>query len=180
GAVPCLPGASEVHPPRPPAEPPLATRAETDLIPRWREGAMSPLPEEPGHALEQYRAYLECPRSIRLDPRLWRRFRWPHIAHDTLLEASHELPMLQGLPEADRKRRLRRMLVHNLLQRIDYERAQKRDVRLEVGLDDALAGSSCDLQRSLATDSPGPDGRAAAAEEGAPGQRLDAAAGAGA
>jgi RNA polymerase sigma-70 factor (subfamily 1) len=128
---------------------------------------MSPLPLEPGHALEQYRAYLECLTFIRLDPRLWRRFGWSDIVNHTLLEASHELQVLQGLPEADRKRRLRRMMLHNLLQRIEHERAQKRDVRRDVALDDALAGSSCNLQRGLAADSPGPDGRAEAAEEGA-------------
>jgi RNA polymerase sigma-70 factor (ECF subfamily) len=42
-----------------------------------------------------------------------------------------------------------------------------RDYRREASLDDALTGSSCNLQKWLATDSPGPDGRTDAAERAA-------------
>jgi hypothetical protein len=46
---------------------------------------MPPLSEEPGHALEQYPAHLECLKCIRLDPRLWRRFGWSDVVNHTLL-----------------------------------------------------------------------------------------------
>ena len=122
--------------------------------------------ESPDRALEQYRAYLECLTFIQVDPRLWRRFGWSDIVNHTLLEAYRELQMLESLDEADRNRRLRRMLMNNLLERIEKERAQKNDYRREVALDEALTDSSCNLKRWLAVETPGPDGRAEAAERG--------------
>jgi RNA polymerase sigma-70 factor (ECF subfamily) len=110
--------------------------------------------------LGRYQTYLECLTLIQVDPRLWRRFGWSDIVNHTLLEAHRELPLLEALDEADRNRRLRRMLMNNLLERIEQERAQLRDYRREVALDEALAGSSCNLQRWLAVDTPPPDVRA--------------------
>jgi RNA polymerase sigma-70 factor (ECF subfamily) len=128
---------------------------------------MSASAESSDRALEQYRAYLECLTFIQVDPRLWRRFGWSDVVNHTLLEAYKELQQLQALGEADRNRRLRRMLMNNLLERIEHERAQVRDFRREVALDEALTGSSCNLQRWLAGDSSAPDERVEAIERGA-------------
>jgi RNA polymerase sigma-70 factor (ECF subfamily) len=124
------------------------------------------MPEPTDRVLERYRVYLDCLTAIELDPRLWRRFGWSDIVNHTLLEAYRDLDRLQALNEADRNRFLRRMLVNNLLERIEHERAQGRDYRREVALDQALGESSNNLRRWLADDSTGPDGRAEAAEQG--------------
>lgn len=125
------------------------------------------MPKEPDRILERYQAYLECLTYIRIDPRLWRRFGWSDVVNHTLLEAYRELQRLEALSEADRNRRLRRMLMNNLLDRIGKEQAQVRDCRQDVHLDEALARSSGNLLKELAADTPGPDGRAEAAERGA-------------
>src|SRR5215470_18927623 len=117
--------------------------------------------------LERYRAYLDCLTHIQVDPRLWRRFGWSDVVNQTLLEAYRDLAKLQALTEADRNRRLRRMLMNNLLDRIEHERAEMRDYRREASLDEALTGSSCNLQKWLAADSVEPEGRADAVERGA-------------
>jgi RNA polymerase sigma-70 factor (subfamily 1) len=117
------------------------------------------------HTLERYQAYLQCLTYIQVDPRLWRRFGWSEIVNRTLMEAHQELHLLEALDEADRNRRLRRMLMNNLLQRIEHERAQRRDYHREVALDEALAGSSCNLQRWLEADSASPVERAVAIED---------------
>jgi RNA polymerase sigma-70 factor (ECF subfamily) len=123
-------------------------------------------PETTDRILERYRAYLECLTHIQVDPRLWRRFGWSDVVNHTLLEAYRELEQLQNLDEAGRNRRLRRMLMNNLLERIEHERAQARDYRREVLLDEALNESSYNLRQALVSDSRGPDEQAASVERG--------------
>jgi RNA polymerase sigma-70 factor (ECF subfamily) len=123
-------------------------------------------PESPNHVLERYRAFLECLTRIQVDPRLWRRFGWSDVVNQTLLEAYRDLAKLQAFDEVDRNRRLRRMLLNNLLDRIEHERAEMRDYRREASLDEALTGSSCHLQKWLAADTEGPAGHADADERG--------------
>jgi RNA polymerase sigma-70 factor (ECF subfamily) len=138
-----------------------------------REKAMPTQPESTDRILERYRAYLDCLTYVQVDPRLWRRFGWSDVVNQTLLEAYRDLAKLQELDEADRNRRLRRMLVNNLLDRIEHERAEMRDYRREASLDEALSGSSCNLQQWLAAeDAALPEDRTDAAERGA---RLAAA-----
>jgi RNA polymerase sigma-70 factor, ECF subfamily len=122
------------------------------------------VPNDPDRTLERYQAYLECLTYIRIDPRLWRRFGWSDIVNHTLLEAYRELTTLEALSEADRNRRLRRMLMNNLPDRIEHEQAKVRDHRQEVHLNGALASSSCNLHQELVADTPGPHDRAEAVE----------------
>jgi RNA polymerase sigma-70 factor (ECF subfamily) len=124
-------------------------------------------PESTDRILDRYRAYLDCLTYIQVDPRLWRRFGWSDVINQTLLEAYRDLAKLRDLDEANRNRCLRRMLVNNLLDRIEHERAEMRDYRREASLDEALTGSSCNLQKWLAADVEGPDYPADAAERGA-------------
>jgi DNA-directed RNA polymerase specialized sigma24 family protein len=86
-------------------------------VPAEEEGETVPTPSEPpDRALERYRAYLDCLTYIQVDPRLWRRFGWSDVVNGTLLEAHRERDLLEALDEADRNRRLRRMLMNNLLE----------------------------------------------------------------
>src|SRR5271165_4554392 len=109
-------------------------------------------PESTDHILERFRAYLDCLTYIQVDPRLWRRFGWSDVVNHTLLEAYRDLAKLQAQDEVARNRCLRRMLINNLLERIEHERAEMRDYRREWALEEALAGSSCNLQAWLAGD----------------------------
>jgi RNA polymerase sigma-70 factor (ECF subfamily) len=124
-------------------------------------------PDSSDSTLDRYRAYLECLTFIQVDPRLWRRFGWSDVVNQTLLEAHRDLKQLHGLSEPDCNRRLRRMLMNNLLERIEHERSQKHDYRREVALDEALSSSSCNLQRWLATDAPTPSEQVESLERGA-------------
>lgn len=125
------------------------------------------MPEAPDRILQKYQAYLECLTYIRVDPRLWRRFGWSDIVQVTLEEAYRDLKLLESLSEAERQRRLRRMLVNNLLERIEHERAKIRDHRQEVYLNDALSSSSSNLQNDLAVDAPSPAAHVESAERAA-------------
>src|SRR5262249_36780790 len=134
---------------------------------RCERGAMPTQPESSNPILERYRAYLDCLTYVRVDPRLWRRFGWSDVVNHTLLEAYRDLEKLQRQDEAARTRRPRRMLMTNLRDRIEPERAEMRDYRREASLDEALTGSSCNLKQWLAEDTDGPEGRADAVERGA-------------
>jgi RNA polymerase sigma-70 factor (subfamily 1) len=110
--------------------------------------------------LEEYRAYLETLTFIQINPRLRSEFSMSDIIQNTLLEAWRELARIEALDSDVRKRWLRKMLVRNLLEKINYFQAQKRDVRLKQSLDAALEESSCRLHSWLA------------AEDTPPGERL--------
>jgi RNA polymerase sigma-70 factor (ECF subfamily) len=102
--------------------------------------------------MEEFGAYLETLRSIQINPRLRGKFGMSDIIQDTLVEALRDLPQLEKLDPDRRKARLRTMLVHNLLEKIDEFRTRKRDVRREQSLDAAAAESSCRLQSWLAAE----------------------------
>src|SRR5438270_13889954 len=104
-------------------------------------------PSDPvNRTLEQFRAYLECLTYITIDPRLRRRFGFSDIIQKTLVEAWQTLGRIEALGPEAQKRWLRRMLVHNLLDRIEEEKAAVRDFRLEKPLEDALEQSSYRLK----------------------------------
>ena len=103
-------------------------------------------------ALEEFRAYLETLTFIQIDPRLRGKFGLSDVVQDTLIEAWRDMDRITALDAAGRKRLLRRMLVNNLLQRIDHAYAARRDARLEQPLDAAAAESSCRLQNWLAVE----------------------------
>jgi len=84
---------------------------------------MSPQPDPVNRTLEQFRAYLECLTFITIDPRLRRRFGFSDLIQKTLVEAWHTLGRIEALEPEAQKRWLRRMLVHNLLEQIDKEKA---------------------------------------------------------
>jgi len=99
-------------------------------------------------ALREYRAYLETLSFIQIDPRLRGQFSLSDLIQVTLLEAFRDLVRIAALPEPDRRRWLRRMLLNNLLDAVKRHRRERSDVSLE----DALDGSSCRLADWLAAD----------------------------
>jgi RNA polymerase sigma factor (sigma-70 family) len=77
-----------------------------------------------------------------------------------------ERDFLKGLDVVGRQRRLRRMMLNNLLERIEHERAQARDYRRELEVEEGLQKSSNDLQHWLAADTPTPEEKAELSERG--------------
>ncbi len=116
------------------------------------------MPASVNQTLEQFRAYLECLVAIQLDPRLRidpvlrSRFGWSDVINATLLEASLMLDRIQAMDPPDQERWLRKMLAHNLVDRIRRELAKGRDVRLERSLGAAIEESSCRLGDWLPAD----------------------------
>jgi RNA polymerase sigma-70 factor (ECF subfamily) len=117
-------------------------------------------PDRVNHSLGQFRAYLETLTYIQIDPRLRSRFGWSDIIQKTLLEASRMLERIEAMGPEDQKRWLRRMLINNLKEKIDYETAKCRDVRREQSLEEAVQRSSYRLRDSIA------------AEESTPSEKL--------
>src|SRR5262249_28105142 len=104
----------------------------------------APMPDLPAgaeEALGEYRAYLETLSAIQIDPRLRGQFSLSDLIQETLLEAYRDLAKIEALPEPDRRRWLRRMLLNNLLDEVRRHCHSRHDVSLEV----ALEQSSCRL-----------------------------------
>jgi RNA polymerase sigma-70 factor (ECF subfamily) len=102
--------------------------------------------------LEEFRVYLETLTFIQIDPRLRGHIRQSDIVLNTLVEAWKELDRLEGLDDAARKRRLRRMLINNLLDEVRAVTAARRNARLERSLEQAATESACRLQECLAAE----------------------------
>jgi RNA polymerase sigma-70 factor (ECF subfamily) len=103
---------------------------------------------------------------IQMDPRLRSEFSMSDIIQNTLLEAWRDLERIEALDADDRKRWLRRMLVNNRIEKIERERAKKRDYRRTQSLDAAVAESSCRLKNWLAAEDTPPGEGLARREEG--------------
>ena len=113
----------------------------------------------------EYRAYLKTLTFIQIDPRLRSKISMSDVVQDTLLKALPDRERIAALDADARKRWLRKMLVHTLLDEIDKWRAQQRDVGREKSLDDASAESSCRLQSWIVAEGTSPSGQAAQHEE---------------
>ena len=81
--------------------------------------------------LGEYRAYLETLTFIQVDPRLLSKFSISDIIQKTLLEAWEEIARMEALDDDSRKLKLRKMLIHNLLDEIDHWRNRGHDVNRE-------------------------------------------------
>jgi RNA polymerase sigma-70 factor (ECF subfamily) len=125
-----------------------------------------PEPQSTNRTLEEFRAYLETLAYIQISPRLRSKFGRSDIISHTLWEAYQELDQLRALDEQGRKRRLRRMLINNLLEEIARWKAGRRDYRRERSLETDADASSCRLQSLLVADEPSAGEQAAAREEG--------------
>ena len=115
--------------------------------------------------LEEFRAYLETLTWIQIDPRLRSKISMSDIIQSTWIKAWRELERIETMDADSRKARLRKMLIHNLLDKIEELRTGKRDVRLEQSLDEAAAESSCRLRNWLAAEQSTPSGHLVKQEE---------------
>jgi RNA polymerase sigma-70 factor (subfamily 1) len=122
--------------------------------------------ESTNRTLEAFRGYLETLTSIQVSPRLRSKFGLSDIISRTLWEAYQELDRLRAMDEPGMRRRLRRMLINNLLEEIARWKAGCRDYRRERSLEADADASSCRLQSLLAAEDTPPGVRAAAQEEG--------------
>jgi RNA polymerase sigma factor (sigma-70 family) len=82
-----------------------------------------------------------------------------------LIEAWREVERVQGLEDPHRKRRLRKMFLHNLLDAIDHESCGKCDFRREQSLEAAAEESSCRVRAALALEETPPLDRLVQEEE---------------
>ncbi len=113
----------------------------------------------------EYRAYLETLTFIQINPRLRSKFNMSDIVQDTLVKALRDRERIEAMDADARKRWLRKMLVHTLLDEIDRWRAQQRDVGREESLDAVAAESSCRLKSWIVAEGTSPSGQAAQHEE---------------
>jgi RNA polymerase sigma-70 factor (ECF subfamily) len=88
------------------------------------------------------------------------------LVQNTLVEAWPQVEQLDALDPAARKRKLRTMLMNNLLDEIDRWRTQGRDVRRERSLDEAADESSCRVKLWLAAENSSPSEHLMRDEEG--------------
>jgi RNA polymerase sigma-70 factor (ECF subfamily) len=116
-------------------------------------------------ALEQYRAYLETLTFIQVDPRIRQKVGMSDIIQNTLLEAYRDLDRIQAMDTDDRKRWLRKMLVHNLLDELRRWQGRPLEVSLEQ-LMGAAEESFCRLQDWLAAEDKWPGEGLVQKEEG--------------
>jgi RNA polymerase sigma-70 factor, ECF subfamily len=123
-------------------------------------------PDACNQLMEEFRAYLETLTYVQIDPRLRSEFSMSDIIQNTLLEAWRDLERIETLDADGRKRWLRKMLVHNLIEEIKRIRAGKRDFRRKQSLDAAAEESSCRLQNWLAVEDTSPGERLVRQEEG--------------
>jgi RNA polymerase sigma-70 factor (ECF subfamily) len=107
---------------------------------------MNKVSDPVNQTLGEFRAYLETLTFIQIDPRLLSEFSMSDLIQNTLLEAWRDLERIEALDADGRKRWLRRMLVHNLIEQIERCKAKKRDFRLKQSLEAAAEESSCRLR----------------------------------
>jgi RNA polymerase sigma-70 factor (ECF subfamily) len=116
--------------------------------------------------MEECRAYLETLTFIQVDPRLRSEFSMSDIIQNTLLEAWLDRQRIEALGADVRKRWLRKMLVHNLIEEIERCKAKKCDFRRKQSLEAAAEESSCRLRNWLAAEDTPPLERLVRQEEG--------------
>jgi RNA polymerase sigma-70 factor (ECF subfamily) len=87
---------------------------------------------------------------LRLDPRLRPRFDASDVVQDAFVRAQANRESFRGTTEAELIAWLREILANALLDRIDHERAQKRDPALERSVQGMLAESSACVDAYLA------------------------------
>jgi RNA polymerase sigma-70 factor (ECF subfamily) len=129
------------------------------------EGSMNKASDPVNQALGEFRAYLETLTFVQIDPRLLSEFSMSDIIQNTLLEAWRDLERIEALDADGRKRWLRKMLVHNLIEQIERCKAKKRDFRLKQSLEAAADESSYRLRGWLVAEDSSPGERLARQEE---------------
>jgi RNA polymerase sigma-70 factor, ECF subfamily len=116
------------------------------------------------HALEEFRSYLLLLARLQLDPGPRNRIDPSDIVQQTLLEAHAKADQFQGDGSA-LAAWLRQALVNNLREAWRALRREKRDIRREQALAEAVEHSSVRLQQMLAAPQSSPSQRAVRNED---------------
>jgi RNA polymerase sigma-70 factor (ECF subfamily) len=115
---------------------PRTTPGATELLARARQAPGEGL----GALLELYRDYLGVLARAGLGARLRSVVNPSDLVQQTFLEACRDFDQFQGTTEGQWCAWLRRILAHNLATQIErHLRAQKRDIRRRVSLDQRVA-----------------------------------------
>ncbi|MGC8642681.1 MAG: sigma-70 family RNA polymerase sigma factor [Isosphaeraceae bacterium] len=107
------------------------------LLQRARDGDLSAR----GHLLETYRGYLAVIARALMNPGLRSRVEPSDLVQETLLEAHRDFAQFTDAGTTGLAAWLRKILVRNVIDRDDFHRAERRDVRRERSID-AASGSS--------------------------------------
>src|SRR5262249_4961864 len=100
--------------------------------------------------LERFRDYLRLLARLQLDPRLQAKIDPSDLVQQTLLEAFEKRAQFAGSTQGELAAWLRQMLANNLADALRALCQQKRDVRREQSLEEALHASSIRLEKFLA------------------------------
>jgi RNA polymerase sigma-70 factor (ECF subfamily) len=103
-----------------------------------------------GRVLEPFRDYLRLLARVQIDPRLRAKIDPSDVVQQTLLEAFEKRGQFQGGTRGELAAWLRQILANNLADVLRAFGQQKRDVRREQSLEQALHASSVRLERFLA------------------------------
>lgn len=115
--------------------------------------------------LERYRSYLRALARAQLTGgRIRSKLDASDVVQQTLLEAHRDRATLRATTEPERLSWLRRILARNLANVFRDLRARKRDVSLEVRLEEELSRSSDRLEQWLGTQEHSPSEQAIQAE----------------
>jgi RNA polymerase sigma-70 factor (ECF subfamily) len=104
-------------------------------------------------------------RQLRLDPRLQRRFGASDLAQDTMLKAHKKIGEFRGTTEAELLKWLHTILLNHLRDRIEYEKADRRNFELEQALPEVVAESSARIDKWLADNQSSPSEQAVRHEQ---------------
>ena len=116
----------------------------------------------PALELERHRPYLLALARKLLDRRLWHLVDPDDVVQQTLSDAHRCRDTFKGNCEAEMRAWLRTMLLHDVADAIRHNRPIDR---LERGLQDALAQSSCRIEAMLAADQTSPSDSATRHED---------------
>jgi RNA polymerase sigma-70 factor (ECF subfamily) len=115
---------------------------------------------------ERYRdLVLLWARQLHLDPRLQRRFDSSDLAQDTMLKAHKKIGEFRGTTEAELLKWLHTILLNQLRDQIEHERADLRDFEREQALPEVMAESSARIDQWLAANQSSPSEQAVRHEQ---------------
>ena len=103
-----------------------------------------------GRLLEHYRNYLRLMARSLIGQALRRKLEPSDLVQETFLEAQRDFPHFLGDGEPELVAWLRRILVHNLANQVEFHQAGRRDHRRQTSLEAELDQSSAALHRILA------------------------------
>jgi RNA polymerase sigma-70 factor, ECF subfamily len=115
--------------------------------------------------LNHYRDYLRMLARLHLDPRLRGKVDPSDVVQETLLRAHANRDQFRGGTNGEMVAFLRTILARHLAELMRRHARQKRNIRLERSLEDALNASSARVESWLAAEQSSPGERAVREEE---------------